>query len=161
MGLLYAGTKLRELSANSSNECYMVLKDTEQVVARLNVPGPYKGAPRLFEVAYDVTLADKLAAELPWCGYRFNYATGNDLTHAILTQPMACDLFILGYAAPLKTRRGMAEWLTSNYPHVPMIALKSASEPDISGAIANVELDGNGALVSEIERALSRRPIPR
>jgi hypothetical protein len=73
MGLMYAGFKLRELSAKSPNECYAVHQSTNEVVARMNVPSAKFRAPLVFEIAYDLALADKLAHELPSCGYRFSY----------------------------------------------------------------------------------------
>jgi hypothetical protein len=157
MGLMYAGSKLREISSNSPNECYAVHQSTNEVVARLNVPASSLRAPRVFEFAYDLTLADKLAQQLPWHGYRFSYAAANDLAYTILLAPMKCDLFIVGHAAPMETRYDAAAWLAENYAGVPMIALKLPSEPDLEGASFNVELDGNGALLPAIAKALRRR----
>ena len=159
MGLTYAGFKLREVSANNPDECYAVHQSTNEVVARLNVPGAGGRAPRVFYVAYDLTLADKLAHELPWYGYRFSYAAGNDLAFIILANPMKCDVFILGFAASIETRRDAAAWLTANYPDVPIIALKSPSEPAMSVAICNLNLDGERPLLPVIAQALERRAL--
>lgn len=157
MGLVHAGFKLRELSAKSPNECYAVDQSTSEVVARLNVPSAGVRAPLLFQVAYDLTLADKLAQELPSDGYRFGYAAGNDLACAILTAPMECDVFILGCAELHGVRRTMAGWLNLNYPDVPIVAIKSPFEPDIPAAHFNLELDGETALLPTLARALDVR----
>jgi len=156
MGMLEAGFKLREISSNSPNECYAVHRSTNEIVARLNVPARV-GAPRVFHVAYDLTLADKLARELPWCGCRFSYAAGNDLAYTILLTPMKCEVFTVGYAAPIETRRDAAAWLVASYPHVPVIALKAPCEPDIHPARFNLELDGDGALLTTIAKALDEQ----
>ena len=154
MGPMYAGFTLRQLSANSSNECYAVRKGTNEVVARLNIPATDSRAPHVFQVAYDLKIADALAHELPCHGYRFGYAAGNDLSFAVLTTPIDCDAFILGCAAAIDARRGMADWLNANYPDAPIIALKSPSEPDLAAARFNLELDGDGALLPTLAQAL-------
>jgi len=155
-GLIHAGFKLREISSNSPNECYAIQRSTNYVVARLNLPARV-GAPRVFHIAYDLTLADKLARELPWHGLRFSYAAGNNLAYTILMTPMKCNAFMLGYAAPIETRRDAAAWLADNYPDVPVVALKSIGEPDVDPAKFNIELDGDGALLAVLAQALNPR----
>jgi hypothetical protein len=157
MGLMYAGFKLRELSVKSPNECYAVHRSTNEVVARMNVPSAKFRAPLVFKFAYDLAFADKIVHELAACGYRASYAAANDLAYAILTAPMKCDAFLLGYGAPIETRRKAAVWLRGNYPNVPIIALKSPSEPDVVAAHFNLELDGDGALLPTLAQALNSR----
>jgi hypothetical protein len=157
IGQMYAGFTLRKMSAKTPNECVAVHQPANEVVARLNVPTADFRAPYVFLIAYDPKIADALAQELPSHGYRFGYAAGNDLAFAILTTPMECDAFIVGYAAPIDTRRGMAGWLNSTYPDVPIIALKSPSEPDLTAAHFNLELDGDRALLPTLAQALSMR----
>jgi hypothetical protein len=156
-GLTYAGFKLRQLSAKTPNECYAVQPSTDEVVARLNVRSANFRAPHVFQIAYDLLLADKLAQELPSHGYRCGYAAGNNLACAMLATPMDCDAFLLGYAAPLETRRDMAGWLNSCYPDVPIVALKSPSEPNLAAAHYNLELDGDEALLETLAQALDLR----
>jgi hypothetical protein len=153
IGQMHAGFTLRKLSAKTPNECVALHQPAGEVVARLNVPTADFRAPYVFQIAYDPKIADALAHELPSHGYRFGYATGNDLAFAILTTPMECDAFIVGYAASVDTRSGMAGWLNSTYPGVPIIALKSPSEPDLAAAHFNLELDGDGALLPTLAQA--------
>jgi len=157
MGLMDAGFKLREISSKSPNECYAVHQTTNDVVARLNVPAARKRAARVFHVAYDLMLAGKLAQELPSHGLRLSYAAGDDLVYTILMTPMKCDVFLLGDAAPVETRRDAAAWLMENYPNVPIVALKLSSEPDVDHVQFNLDLDGEGALLPTLAQALNWR----
>lgn len=157
MGLLYAGFKLREFSERTSNECFIALHPMQEVVARLNVRRSDSRAPAVFQIAYDLTMAEKLAHELPSHGYQFGYAAGNDLAFVILNGRMEYDVFVLGFDAPHETRSRMAEWLAFEYPGVPIIALQSDSEPDIRLAHFRLELTGDRAFVPKIVKALNIR----
>jgi hypothetical protein len=156
IGLMHAGSALRKLTSKTRNQCLIVDQSTSEVVARLNIPAG-NPAPHVFQIAYDRKIAEVLAYELPDHGYRFSYAAANDLALAILTTPIECDVFIVGCAATIDARRGMTGWLNANYPDIPIIALKSPSEPDVAAAHFNLELDGDRALLPTIAQALKLR----
>jgi hypothetical protein len=157
IGLMHAGSALRKLTSKTRNQCMIVDQSTNEVIARLNIPAADFRAPQVFQVAYDLKIADVLAQELPRNEYRFGYAAGNDLALAILTTPIECDVFIVGYAPTIDVRRAMTEWLNANYPDIPIIALKSPSEPDVTAAHFNLEFDGDRALLPTIAQALKLR----
>jgi hypothetical protein len=160
LGILFAGLKLRELSDKICNECFARHVASKNVVARLNT-GPFTNhdVPHVFHIAYDLKMADALAEELPFHGYRFGYGAGNDLASAILSASveMDCDVLILGCGAPEEVRRDMAAWLRANCPGVPIIALKSPFEQDLATADYNLELDGDRALLPTIAQAMNKR----
>jgi hypothetical protein len=154
IGSMQVGFKLRELSESTPNECLAVHLQTNDVVARLNVRPANSQAPLIFQLAYDPKLALALSHELTLHGYQFGFAADNDVARAMLSKPMPCDLFIVGYAASEAARRDMAAWLKARYPRVPIIALSSPAEPTLAGADYNLELDSNDALLPTIAQAL-------
>ena len=154
IGSAQVGLKLRELSKSTPNECLAVHLPTNDVVARLNVRPANSEAPLIFQLAYDPKLALALSHELTLHGYQFGFAADNELARAMLSEPMPCDLFIVGYAASDESRREMAAWLKGRYPKVPIIALGSPAQPTLPGADYNLELPSNDALLPTIVRAL-------
>jgi len=74
--------------------------------------------------------------------------------------PMKCDVFTLGYAAPMETRHNAGQWRSGNYPDVPIVALKSPSDPDIEAAHFSVELGADEPLLATLAEALNSRRRP-
>ena len=80
---------------------------------------------------------------------------GNEAAKLLLTTLRANQefaFFIVGHAAPEKTRREMIEWLNKNYPGVKTIALNSPQE-SIPIADYNVIQNGPDAWLRLIARS--------
>lgn len=153
-GLLDARRQLFDLSKTTRNECFAVHLPTKEIVARVNVRSVSGDKPVVFQVTYDPQRAKGRSEFLRLQGYEVQTVCGNDAAMLVLSDPLHYDLFIVGHAAPEKTRREMVEWLKINYETVRIIALNPSSIPNLAGADYNVKLNGPETLLPAIASAL-------
>ncbi|MGH9436372.1 MAG: hypothetical protein ACRD22_00405 [Terriglobia bacterium] len=146
-GLHDARRQLREVSNTTQNECFVMYLPTKEIVARLNVRTSDGRKPFLFQITYDEKLAKARAEVLRLQGYEVVTMFGNEAAKVVLSMPQECDLFVVGHAAPEKTRREMVAWLKENYPGVRILALNPPLIRELVGADYNVKLNGPETLL--------------
>jgi CheY-like chemotaxis protein len=158
VGLRDARQQLLQLSKITKNECFAVHLPTKEIPARVNVRSVAGGKPVVFQVTYEPQIARTRSEYLRLQGYEVVTVHGNEAAMLVLSERQNYDLFIVGHAAPEKTRREMVEWLKANYPGVRIVALNPPTIADLMGADFNVKLNGPETLLPVIAAALSRGP---
>lgn len=128
-GLEFAKVTLEDLSKRTTNECIAADAKTHQVVAQKNVPPAKQAIKRIFQIAYDEEACLRTAELLQSHGFGVISALSNEAAKVLLTSMEEYDLFIVGYAAPEKSRSEMVDWLKANYPTVKVLALNSPHQP--------------------------------
>ena len=154
-GLHEARRQLEKLGKVTKNECFAMCLPTKEIAARVNVRTSEGRKPYVFQITYDEKLAKARSDLLKLQGYEVTTVFGNDAAQAVLSIPQNCDLFVVGHAAPEKTRREMVAWLKENHPGVRILALNSASIRELVGADYNVKLNGPETLLPVIATAIS------
>jgi hypothetical protein len=157
-GLLETRRKLEELTRRTSNECFAIHIPTREIVARVNVRSSRGQKPVVFQITYAPELADTRTQVLRLHGYEVITVVGNDAAKVVLGMHQACDLFVVGHAAPEETRREMVEWLRTNYPGVRILALNPPSIPQLVGADYNLKINGPETLLPVLAKALGGGP---
>lgn len=157
-GLLQARAKLGEISRETSNEVVAMRLPDSEIVMRINC-SEEGNKPVVIQISYDHTLTARTKA-LRRQGYEVIPIVGNEAAKPLLVTPRRCDLFIVGHAAPDRTRREMVVWLRAHYPGVPILALNRPEVPELPGADFNVKLNGPETWLPAIASALGR-PSPR
>lgn len=135
-GVEFAKMVLEALAKRTSNECFAADAGTRQVVMQRNVP-PAK-LWRIFQISYDEQQGLQRAELLKSRGYGVMSVIGNDAAKVLLSSRQPYDLFIIGNAAPGKTRREMLDWLRANYPGVKILAINPSGQ-QVFGADYNMQ----------------------
>lgn len=154
-GLLAARVKLLEISRETSNELVAMHLPDQQVAARINACIAGGNKPVIIQISYDHTLTAARTKALRLRGYEVSPIVGNEAAKLLLTNACRrCDLFIVGHAAPDRTRREMVAWLRLHFPAVPILALNRPEAPELRGADFNLKLNGPETWLPVIARAL-------
>jgi hypothetical protein len=136
-----AKAALEDLAKHTSDECLAVDAKTHQVVMQLNVESAkLQATKRVFQIAYDEGLELKRTQLLQSQGYIVMSVIGNEAAKVVLSSTQHCDLFIVGHAAPEKTRMEMVVWVKTHYPGVTILALNPPNE-QVANADYNVRQD--------------------
>jgi CheY-like chemotaxis protein len=156
-GLESARRKLQELAKRTTNECFAMYMPTRQIVALLNIAqaGQLRGRRVVFQIAYDEHRLAARAEMLRQNGYEVVSVVGNEAAKVVLSSTQHSDLFIVGHAAPERTRKEMVDWLKARYPHIKILALNSADHRQLTGADYNAILTGPDEWLSIVTAALS------
>lgn len=140
-GLEFAKVALQSLAERTHNECFAADTRTRQVVMQLNVPSAkLHAAKRIFQIAYDESLAIHRTELLKSAGYTIMSVVGNDAAKVILSSPQHFDLFIVGHGAHEEARREIINWLRANYAKAKILALNPPGE-QVPSADFNVPYD--------------------
>ena len=153
-GLHEARRQFEKLSKTTQNECFAMCLTTKEIVARVNVRTSKGRKPFVFQITYDEKLAKARSDLLKLQGYEVATVFGNDAAKAVLSIRQNCDLFVVGHAAPEKTRREMVAWLKENYAGVRILALNPPLIRELVGADYNVKLNGPETLLPVIATAI-------
>ena len=140
-GLEFAKVALEELSKRTTNECFAADEKTHQVVAQLNVPRAKRRIKRIFQISYDEAAGLQRAEVLSSLGYGVISVLGNEAAKVLLSSIQHYDLFIVGHAATVETRREIVDWLKTNYPQVKILAMNTADQ-QLPNADYNAKQDG-------------------
>jgi CheY-like chemotaxis protein len=156
-GLENARRKLQEIAERTTNECFAIYTPTRQIVALLNIAqaGQLRGKRVVFQIAYDERRLAARAEMLRQNGYEVVSVVGNEAAKIVLGSTQHSDLFIVGHAAPERTRKEMVDWLKAKYPHVKILALNSTDHRQLTGADYNAILTGPDEWLSIVTAALS------
>ena len=99
-----------------------LLEAIEQRLRASSVPPVSKGSG-VFQIACDEILLITRAELLKNRGYEVGSALGNDEAKRILDKGRPYHRFIVGHAAPKKTREDIVRWLKANFPDTKILAL--------------------------------------
>lgn len=105
-------------------------------------PVPVSRSNRVFQIAYDEALLIARAELLKEHGYEVSSVLGNEEAQRVLDHQQSFRLFIVGHAAPRKTREVMLRWLKTKFPHTRILALNPPQQPNLGEADYNVVLNG-------------------
>lgn len=128
-GLEIAKVTLENLARRTANECIAADERTHQIVAQLNLPPAKRQMKRIFQIAYDEEAALGRAELLRSRGYGVISVLSNEAAKVLLSSIQKYDLFIIGHAAPEKSRTEMVDWLKEKYPDVKTLALNPPHHP--------------------------------
>lgn len=143
-GLEEVRQRLQEIAKETANECFAMYLPTKEIVARLNARKP-SGTLRkrvVFQIGYDAARTQARTEILRLHGYEVISVIGNEAAKLVLDMPQACDLFMVGHAAPEERRAEMVAWLKAKYPKTQILALNSPQIGKLPGADYNVKLNG-------------------
>ena len=150
--LEFVKVTLEDLAKRTSNECIAEDEKTHQVIAQANIP-PAKGSiRRIFQIAYDEEAGLGAAALLRSRGYGVISVLSNEAAKVLLSSAQEYDLFIIGHAAPEKSRSEMVDWLKAHYPTVKVLALNPLHQPLPSADFNALASDPEGWLSFVTER---------
>jgi hypothetical protein len=138
-----ARVAVKELMTVSPHE-YIIHshRTNNELVVKPRSTANRKSKPRVFQIAYDETLMASRAALLESDGFTVLSVLGNDAAKAALEKTESFSLFIIGHGSPPTTRREMADWLKTNYPNVPILALNPPYQQELAPADYNLVLNG-------------------
>lgn len=146
--------RLTNHANQSPNECFALEGETRRLIAQFNVPvARPQEVKRVFQIAYTGDLAIGRAELLKHRGYEVITKAGNQAARAALLTKREYDLFIVGHAAPENTRKELVDWLKTNYPKVPILALNWPRQ-QLSGADFNATEEGTEKWLSAVIHAL-------
>lgn len=142
-GLEFAMLSLEELSRRTTNECFAADRYTRQIVAQMNVPLAKRSTKRIFQIDYDEEAGVRRADLLMNRGHSVISVLGNEAAklQLLLSSIQHYDLFIVGPAAPARTRREIVDWLKEQYPTVKILALNPPHQ-QVTNADYNVTANG-------------------
>jgi hypothetical protein len=134
---------VKELMAVSPHE-YIIHshRTNNELVVKPRSTAKPKAKPRVFQIAYDETLMASRAALLKSDGFAVLSVLGNEAAKAALEKTEGFSLFIMGHGSPPTVRREMADWLKTNYPNVPILALNPPYQQELAPADYNLVLNG-------------------
>jgi DNA-binding NarL/FixJ family response regulator len=114
------------------------------IVALLNIAqaSQLRGRLAVFQIAYDEQQLTARAEKLRQNVYEVVSVVGNETAEIVLSSTQHSTLFIVGHAAPERTRKETVDWLKAKYPHVKILALNSADHRQLAGADYNTILTG-------------------
>jgi protein-disulfide isomerase-like protein with CxxC motif len=154
-GLEFAKVALQGLARRTNNECFIADANTRHVVMQMNVPrAKLRATKRVFQIAYDEGTGLRRAELLRSLGYAVISVTGNEPAKLLLSSIQHYDFFIVGHAAPEKTRREIVAWLRATYPSVKILAMNPPNQ-QILGADYNVQQNGPEAWLPIVSQQLS------
>ena len=151
-GLEFAKVALEALAKRTTNECLAADERTHQVVAQLNLPPAKRALQRIFQIAYDEHAGLRTAELLRSRGYGVISVLSNDAARVLLSSIQKYDLFVVGRAAPEKSRHEMVDWLKANYPEVKILALNPSQQPLPKADFNALESDSERWLMFVTER---------
>lgn len=128
-GLEFAKVALEDLSKRTTNECMAEDDKTHQVVAQTNIPPAKRSLRRIFQISYDEEAGLSSAQLLRSRGYGVISVLSNEAAKVLLSSIQKYDLFIVGHAAPEKSRSEMVDWLKTHYANVKVLALNPPHQP--------------------------------
>jgi hypothetical protein len=162
-GLESVGTLLRQLAKQTTNECFAMHIPSNEVVARINVPGSGSRKPLVLQIAYEADLGTSRANLLRLNGYEVVTVCGNEAAKVVLTKlPPDWNLFIVGHAAPASVRETIVGWLKDNYPKVYVLALNGPEVSELTGSDFNAKLNDSEKWLAIITSVLGGdAPSPR
>lgn len=155
-GLEDARVRVHLLADDTDHECFAIHSTTQEVVERV-VP-PRHDAKKIFQIAYDMNLLDVRASLLRRWGYQVTSVRGNSAAKALLHDAPPYDLFIVGHAAPERTRLEMVHWLRDHYPHVRILALNPAQAPQLDELHYNAVFNSPNVWLPMVAAAISSAP---
>jgi hypothetical protein len=155
-GLEQARLKLEEFAQETKNEVFAMHLFSQQVVARVNaMDGQQKTIRHIFQIAYDGKLLSTRAGVLKAQGYKVISVLGNESAKAVIGHGRAYDLFVVGHAAPLKSRIEMVAWLKARYPKAKILALNPPDCVRLDGADYNARQNGPDTWLPIVTTALA------
>jgi hypothetical protein len=155
-GLEQARLRLEEFGRETRNELYAIHLFSHQVVARVNaMDGQQKTIKHVFQIGYDGKLLSTRAGVLKAQGYKVISVLGNESAKAVLGYGRAYDLFVVGHAAPLKSRIEMVTWLKTRYPKAKILALNPPDCVRLEGADYNARQNGPDTWLPIVTTALA------
>ena len=158
LGLEYAKSVLQGLANHTTNECFASDTKTHQIVMQLNAPSAK--LRRVFQITYDEAVGLRRAELLRSQGYGVVSVIGNEEAKLLLTCTQPYDLFIVGHAASVETRRELVGWLKALYPQVKILAVNSPDQ-QVAAADFNVLLNGPETWLPIVSKVCERRSSPR
>jgi CheY-like chemotaxis protein len=95
-------------------------------------------AAHILHVAYYPTLQATQALVLKSAGYEVTSVLGNDNARALDAAVIgAADLIVVGFCAPHSVRAELVLWFKTQYPKLPIVALRSSSWEEFPEADAS------------------------
>jgi hypothetical protein len=152
-------TRLRiDALVNKNGKDYLAFHlPTREVVFHVdpaNATVEASATKRIFHIAYTEQLHLERTQLLKQLGYGVLSVIGNDAAKTLLSEihNVKLTLFIVGYAAPGRTRSEMVDWLKANFPSVRIFALNPPFQK-ISGADYNAMADKPNEWLSIVSRS--------
>ena len=136
-----AKAALQTLAQRTHDECFAVDRTTRQIVMQMNVSRAKLRAKRVFQIGYAEEPTFRRTELLKSHGYSVMEVIGNRAAKAVLSSIPHYDFFIVGDAAPEKTRGEMVDWLKAHYPGVKVLAFNPPNQ-QIPNADYNVLENG-------------------
>jgi hypothetical protein len=117
-------------------------RTNNELVIKPSALAKSKAKAVIFQIAYDELLMASRTELLKADGFTVVSVLGNEEAKVALAKRQNYSLFILGHGAAPILRREMADWLKSEYPKVPILALNPPYQQELATADYNVVLNG-------------------